>query len=111
MSVTAPSTALHDRAAGCHGQGKIGRKSWRVCYRRPDCTVRSISGFDGAKAAGDYADDMESGQRRGLWLDRDSPKMTVAAWAGVWVKPWSGDPHTEENYRRCPQWGRMCNRR
>jgi hypothetical protein len=70
-----------------------------VRHPRPSGGYGSISGFTTAKAARDYADDLESDRRRGRWLDPDGAKTTVAQWAARWVDTLDVETRTEENYR------------
>ncbi len=90
---------------------QTGKCSWRVRYPRPTGGYGSVSGFDSRKSARDYAEDLDSDRRRGLWLDPDGAKTTVTAWAGQWVETLDVETRTEENYRAylrnhiLPRWG------
>lgn len=85
---------------------------WRVRYRTDSGTSGSVSGFGSQRAAEDYAADLATDQRRGMWIDPSGARMRVADWVDRWVETIDVEPRTEENYRRClrvqivPHWGR-----
>lgn len=91
---------------------QTGQHNWRVRYPKPTGGYGSVSGFTTAKAARDYAEDLESDRRHGRWLDPDGAKTTVAAWADRWVDTLDVETRTEENYRAylrnhiLPRWRR-----
>jgi integrase len=78
---------------------QTGQHAWRVRYPLGDGRYGSVSGFATAKAARDYANDLESDRRRGQWIDPVSAKTTVTTWSGVWVETLDVETRTEENYR------------
>jgi integrase len=90
---------------------QIGPHSWRVRYPTGDGHTASISGFTTKQAADNYANDIESDQRRNTWLDPNRGKITVAEWAATWFAALDLDPRTIDNYRsilRCHiliRWG------
>lgn len=86
--------------------------SWRVRYRRDDGTIGDVSGFPNVTAASDYADDLESGQRNGTWIDPASGQTTVTEFIEPdWFDALDVDTRTEQNYRSRwinhikPRWG------
>jgi hypothetical protein len=60
---------------------QTGQHTWRVRYPHGDGRYSSISGFSSKKAATNYADDLESDQRRGQWLDPAAANITASAWS------------------------------
>lgn len=48
---------------------QVGKRAWRVRYRNGDGSTLSLSGFRSRTAAEDFASDMETERRRGVWLD------------------------------------------
>lgn len=84
--------------------------SWRVRYRAGGIT-RSVSGFRCETEAEDFAGDMATDRRRGVWIDPAGAAMPLADWADRWVETLDVEPRTEENYRGrlrnhiLPQWG------
>lgn len=58
--------------------------SWRVRYRRDDGAIGVISGFPTKKAARDHADDLESGRRKGTWINPRParPPSPSGSWTG-----------------------------
>lgn len=80
---------------------KTGVRSWRVRYRCGDGEVESISGFDSAKAARDYADMVDCDRRRGVWLDPSGFNMTATEWVQRWFPTLDLDTRTLENYNSC----------
>src|SRR5690349_9377380 len=90
---------------------QTGENSWRVRFRRDDRTIGDITGFTSADDANNYAQDMESDQRKGAWLDPTAGRLTVNEFATDWLDALDVDPRTEENYRGTlrnhiePRWG------
>jgi hypothetical protein len=90
---------------------QTGTHSWRVRHHHRDASTGSIPGFHSEKAAKHYANDMETDQRRGLWIDPADSNTTLAAWVERWFPSLDLDPRALENYRsylRChllPQFG------
>ncbi|WP_170191806.1 tyrosine-type recombinase/integrase [Saccharothrix syringae] len=88
-----------------------GSNHWRVRFRRDDGTIGSIPGFRSEKAAEDHANDLESDQRRGTWLDPTGGRTTVEEWLTDWWDALDVDVRTEDNYRSIvrnhivPHWG------
>ena len=48
---------------------QAGQASWRVRYRRVDGTVGSVPEFASRRSAEAHAADVESDQRRQVWID------------------------------------------
>jgi integrase len=90
---------------------RTGQHTWRVRYHRGAGHYGSISGFSCKTAATNYADDLESDQRRGQWLDPAAASITASAWSVVWIETLDVETRTEENYRSylrnhiLPRWG------
>lgn len=90
---------------------KVGEQAFRVRWRNGDGTTLSLSGFRSRTAAKDFASDMATDRRRGVWLDPAGAAMPVAEWADRWVQTLDVEARTEENYRGrlrnhiLPQWG------
>ena len=90
---------------------QTGQHTWRVRYPLGDGRYGSVAGFTTAKAARDYAYDLESDRRRGQWIDPASTKITLSTWSSVWVESLDVETRTEENYRSylrnhiLPRWG------
>ncbi|MEU4802993.1 multidrug DMT transporter permease [Actinosynnema sp. NPDC023587] len=88
-----------------------GSNHWRVRFRRDDATIGSIPGFRSEKAAQDHANDLESDQRRGTWLDPTDGRTTLEEWLTDWWDALDVDTRTEDNYRSIvrnhitPHWG------
>jgi hypothetical protein len=88
-----------------------GNNHWRVRFRRDDGTIGSIPGFRNEKAAQDHANDLESDQRRGTWLDPTGGRTTMEEWLTDWWDALDIDTRTEDNYRSIvrnhivPRWG------
>lgn len=84
--------------------------SWRVRYRAGE-TTPSISGFQDRTEAENFALDMATDRRRGVWIDPAGAAMPLADWADRWVETLDVEPRTEENYgcrlrnHILPQWG------
>lgn len=86
--------------------------SWRVRFRRDDGSIGDITGFPNKTAAADYADDLESQQRSGTWIDPAGGQTTLAEFVDPdWFDALDVDPRTEQNYRQRwrnhiqPRWG------
>lgn len=60
---------------------KSGQHSWRVRYRLTDGTTGSVPGFPTRKIADAYATDMETDQRRKIWIDPADGRTTLDDWA------------------------------
>jgi hypothetical protein len=93
---------------------QISTHSWRVRYRRPTGSgYATVSGFLDAKAAHQYAQDMETDRRRGTWIDPAASKTTIGTWVERWLPTLDVEIRTEENYRSClrnhivPRWGHI----
>jgi hypothetical protein len=93
---------------------QISNHSWRVRYPRPNSGgYATISGFPDAKTAEQYAQDMQTDRRRGIWIDPAASKTTVATWVDRWLPTLDVEIRTEENYRAClrnhilPRWGHI----
>lgn len=90
---------------------RVSARSWRVRYWKDDGTVGSVYGFTTKTAAQNAADDMETEQRAGTFIDPDRGKTTVADWVEDWLPTIDVELRTEENYRRMlrchilPRWG------
>jgi integrase len=90
---------------------QVGKQAWRVRCRNGDGTTLSLSGFRSRTAAEDFASDMETDRRRGVWLDPSGAATPVVEWTERWVETLDVEPRTEENYRGrlrnhiLPQWG------
>jgi len=88
-----------------------GSNHWRVRFRRDDGTIGSVPGFRSEKTAQDHANDLESDQRRGTWLDPTGGRTTVEEWLTDWWDALDVDVRTEDNYRSIvrnhivPYWG------
>lgn len=80
---------------------QTGQHTWRVRYPHGDGRSHygSAARFSSAKAARDYANDLESDRRRGRWIDPVSTKTTVSTWSSVWVETLDVETRTEKNYR------------
>jgi integrase len=90
---------------------RVGRSSWRVRYWKDDGTLGSVPGFTSKTDAEHHAEDLESDQREGSFIDPAHGKTTLHAWVEEWFPALDVDVRTEENYRsslRChilPRWG------
>ncbi|APU21902.1 hypothetical protein UA75_19565 [Actinoalloteichus sp. GBA129-24] len=107
------------RVRGTAGEGrnavawveKRGTRSWRVRYVRDDGTLGSLPGFATKRAAADHAEDMESDQRRGNWIDPAAGRLTLAEWSVPWMDALDLAANTENQYRSLlrnhllPRWG------
>lgn len=86
-------------------------KFWRVRYWQDDGTLGSVPGFPTKKTADDYAETLESDQRRGTWIDPAAGKITVAEWSVDWLDALDVARNTETQYRSLinnhiqPRWG------
>ncbi|GAB2960579.1 site-specific integrase [Amycolatopsis acidiphila] len=76
-----------------------GQHSWRVRYRRHTGTTGAIPGFPDRKVAETYARDMETDQRRQVWIDPADSRTTLTDWAARWLPAQDLDPRTIDNYR------------
>jgi len=61
---------------------QTGTHTWRVRYRRPTGTCATIGHFTDAKAARDYAHDLET--------DRAAPGSTRPPARQPWPRGWTG---------------------
>jgi integrase len=90
---------------------QTGKHAWRVRYPASDGHIASVSGFTSQKAADDYAADIETDQRRRLWIDPALGKTTVEDWATRWLPSLDIDIRTFGNYSGhlrnhiLPRWG------
>jgi integrase len=90
---------------------RTGQHAWRVRYHRSNGRYGSISGFSSKTAAANFADDLESDQRRGQWFDPAAANIPTSAWSVVWVETLDVETRTDENYRSylrnhiLPRWG------
>ena len=90
-----------------------GDNTWRVRYRRDDDTIGAIPGFTSSSAAQEYANDMESDQRRGTWIDPAAGQTTLGEFVdnNDWLDSLDIDTRTADNYRSMlhnhirPRWG------
>jgi hypothetical protein len=77
---------------------QTGQRSWRVRYRCADGTVGSVPGFSSRRSAEAYAGDLESGQRRQVWLDPAGGRLELRSWVARWLPVQDLDPRTADNY-------------
>jgi integrase len=90
---------------------KSGKNSWRVRYWKDDGTRGSIPGYPTKKAAQAKADDIETDQRRGTFLDPDAGKLSLAEWSVTWFDSIDVADATTSQYRSLtrnhilPRWG------
>lgn len=88
-----------------HGSG------WRVRYPKDDGTLGSVPGFPTKTAAKNYADEIESDQRKGNWIDPAAGRTTLGEWVTDWLDALDVRPNTEAQYRCLltnhilPRWG------
>ncbi|MBE8520698.1 hypothetical protein ILP97_24970 [Amycolatopsis sp. H6(2020)] len=83
---------------------QTGKASWRVRCRRADGTVGSVPGFSSRRSAEAYAGDMESDQRRQVWMDPAGGRLELRSWVDRWFPVQDLDPRTVDNcesYLRC----------
>jgi integrase len=59
---------------------QTGQASWRVRYRREGGTIGSGPGFSSRRSAEAYANDVESDQRRKVWIDPAGGRLTLRSW-------------------------------
>lgn len=87
------------------------KTSWRVRYWHTDGTLGSIGGFPTKTAAINYAEDLETEQRRGTWIDPAAGKISLTEWATDWIEAQDIGPNTDAQYRSLltnhllPRWG------
>jgi integrase len=90
---------------------RVSPTTWRVRYWKDDGTLGSVSGFPSKTAAQHHAEDMESAQRAGTFIDPADGRTTVADWVEQWLPALDVEIRTEEGYRGMlrnhilPQWG------
>ncbi len=77
---------------------QTGQHSWRVRYRRADGAVGSVPGFSSRRSAEAYAGDMESDQRRQVWIDPAAGRLSLRSWVERWLPAQDLDPRTVDNY-------------
>jgi integrase len=77
---------------------QTGQSSWRVRYRRADATIGSVPGFPSRRSAEAYAGDMESDQRRQVWIDPTGGRLVLRSWVERWFPVQDLDPRTVDNY-------------
>ncbi|MBB5954378.1 hypothetical protein FHS29_000948 [Saccharothrix tamanrassetensis] len=81
-------------------------------YLKDDGTLGSVPEFTHKTLADDYADTLETDQRRGTWIDSAAGWTTVAEWADDWLDALDLSRTTEIQYRSLvtnhirPCWGR-----
>jgi hypothetical protein len=63
-----------------------------------DGHIASIPGFTNQKAADDYAADIETDQRRQVWIDPTLGRISVEDWATRWLPTLDTDLRTFGNY-------------
>ncbi|MBB5808901.1 integrase [Saccharothrix ecbatanensis] len=86
-------------------------KTWRVRYLKDDGTLGSVTGFPNKSSADNYADTLETDQRRGTWIDPAAGRIAVAEWADDWLDALDLSRATEAQYRSLvtnhilPRWG------
>ncbi|KAA2262867.1 tyrosine-type recombinase/integrase [Solihabitans fulvus] len=78
-----------------------GDNTWRVRYRREDNTIGAIPGFTSQTTAQNHADDMESDQRRGRWIDPAAGQTPLGEFVDTndWLDSLDIDIRTADNYR------------
>lgn len=85
--------------------------TWRVRYWKDDGRLGSVSGFASKTAAEHHAEDMESDQRAGTFIDPAAGRTRVADWVEQWLPALDVEIRTEEGYRGMlrnhilPRWG------
>jgi integrase len=77
---------------------QTGQASWRVRYRREGGTIGSVPGFSSRRSAEAYANDVESDQRRKVWIDPAGGRLTLRSWVYRWLPVQDLDPRTVDNY-------------
>jgi hypothetical protein len=93
---TIPSTAERNSSmAWVEKRGDM----WRVRFRNPDGTVGTDSSHPTKTAATVRANDIETDQRRDVFLNPDHGKITLAAWVEEWLDAHDVGPATFERYR------------
>jgi integrase len=86
-------------------------KRWRVRYWCDDATLGSVPGFPTKRAADDYADTLQSDQRKGTWIDPAAGRLSLGEWAVSWMDALDVSRNTEAQYRSLltnhiePRWG------
>jgi hypothetical protein len=89
---------------------KRGKRS-RVRYWRDDGTLGSVPGFPTKRAADDYAETLESDQRKGTWVDPAEGDYPLADWTVSWLDALDVSRNTDAQYRSLltnhilPRWG------
>ena len=90
---------------------QTGKHAWRVRYPTSDGHIASISGFTTQKAADDHATDIETDQRRQVWIDPTLGRVSVEDWSARWLPTLDIDLRTFGNYdgnlrnHIVPRWG------
>lgn len=90
---------------------RVSSGTWRVRYWKDDSTLGSVSGFATKTAAEHHAEDMESDQRAGTFIDPAAGRTTLACWVEQWLPALDVEIRTEEGYRGMlrnhilPRWG------
>jgi integrase len=77
---------------------QTGQASWRVRYRRADRTAGSVPGFASRRSAEAHAADVESDQRRQVWIDPAGGRLELRSWVARWLPVQDLDPRTVDNY-------------
>jgi integrase len=90
---------------------KSEKNSWRVRYWKDDGTHGSIPGYPTKKAAQAKADEIDTDQRRGTFLDPDAGKISLTEWSVTWFDSIDVADATTSQYRSLtrnhilPRWG------
>jgi len=86
-------------------------KRWRVRYWCEDGTLGSVPGFATKRAADDYAETLESDQRKGTWIDPAAGRLALGEWTVSWLDALDVSRNTDAQYRSLlnnhilPRWG------
>jgi hypothetical protein len=79
---------------------QTGQASWRVRFRRVGGTVGSVPGFASRRSAEAHAADVESDQRRRVWIDPAGGRLELRSWVQRWLPVQDLDPRTVDNYEK-----------
>ena len=72
---------------------------YRVRYREPDGSVRTTPDkYRGKKDADKAASEIDTDQRRGVFIDPKDSRTTLADWATVWRQSHRVAPSTRAKY-------------
>jgi hypothetical protein len=77
---------------------QTGQSSWRVRFRRAGGPIGSVPGFSSRRSAETYPGDVESDQRRQVWIDPADGRLVLRSWVGRWFPVQDLDPRTVDNY-------------